>query len=128
MRRFSKTLLGSPASSPTSRGKQGPQNGRRIQSCRRHSSLQAEEDQNFAMPYWIPRGVEALPRPRMTKWRGLKLSRNSSIHHRLGRFHGPGHDGDGIGHREFARLDHRDAAAEAMDVDAIGDFEDMRHV
>ena len=41
---------------------------------------------------------------------------------------GAGHDGHGLGHRVAGGRDHGDAPAQAMDVDAVGDLEDVRHV
>ena len=41
---------------------------------------------------------------------------------------GAGHDGHGVGHRVGLRCDHSDAATEALDVNAVGDLEHMRHV
>jgi hypothetical protein len=39
--------------------------------------------------------------------------------------HGAGHDRDRVGHRVFGGVDDRDAAAEAVDVDAVGDLEGL---
>ena len=44
------------------------------------------------------------------------------------RRHGAGHDRDRVRHRVVLRVDHGDAPAEPVDVDAVGDLEHMRHV
>src|SRR3712207_8442650 len=41
--------------------------------------------------------------------------------------HGAGHDGDGVLHAEVVGLDDGDAAAEALDVDAVGDLRSEEH-
>jgi hypothetical protein len=44
------------------------------------------------------------------------------------RLHGASHDRDRVRHRGFGGVDDRDAAAEAVDMDAVGDLEDVGHV
>jgi hypothetical protein len=44
------------------------------------------------------------------------------------RLHRAGHDRDPVGHLVLGGVDDRDPAAEAVDVDAVGDLEDVRHV
>ncbi len=40
----------------------------------------------------------------------------------------PGHDRHRVAHREVLGVDHRDALAQPVDMDAVGDLEHMRHV
>src|SRR5271170_1886831 len=44
------------------------------------------------------------------------------------RRHGPGHHRHRVGHGDLLRVDHGEPSSQAMNVDAVGDFEHMRHV
>ena len=38
------------------------------------------------------------------------------------------HDGDGVGHIDFFRINHSGTLTQSLDVDAVGDFKDVWHV
>src|SRR5271165_24029 len=86
----------------------------------------------------VRHGTSMPPSERYTDPRRLKAHRSALRERiaaaRLGgqrilrRRHGAGHHGDRVGHRHLLRIDDGQPPSEAMDVDAVGDLEHMRHV